>query len=252
MNKGLFYIAVTLSLTTLNVNATSISNNFGLSSPVSTITFDGVSDEQAISQFESLGLTGNILGEDTLFGPGTGADGLAGISGNHFLTRGQDGIGGIELNFTERQNAVAFAFRAFFLDEFEPVSPLSDNRTDITVSAFILELVESPLSFGSDPIFSLQSTLVSSFDTFTRGSSGQGDVFLGFENILFDRITVSGTRPEGNGSGLVGADLAVDNIQFGDQEISPVPVPAAAWLFGSGLMFLFGLRRRTLSATKAA
>lgn len=38
--------------------------------------------------------------------------------------------------------------------------------------------------------------------------------------------------------------VGFDNITFGSSTPSAVPIPAAAWLFGSGLMGLFGLSRR--------
>jgi len=45
-------------------------------------------------------------------------------------------------------------------------------------------------------------------------------------------------------------NVGIDNIDFtlshGDTPPSAVPLPAAAWLFGSGIMSLFGLRHKTL------
>jgi len=48
----------------------------------------------------------------------------------------------------------------------------------------------------------------------------------------------------GVANGLLSNDagIGLDNVTF--EELAPVPVPAAAWLFGSGLMGLFGMARR--------
>ncbi len=56
-------------------------------------------------------------------------------------------------------------------------------------------------------------------------------------NPLYD---LDGVHPNAAGQRLIAA--AVDGAV-----LSYVPIPAAAWLFGSGLILLFGLRRRALS-----
>lgn len=53
----------------------------------------------------------------------------------------------------------------------------------------------------------------------------------------------------GFGTGGQGADLKVRNrsawaVRSGDIGVSAVPVPAAAWLFGSGMIGLLGVARR--------
>jgi len=63
-------------------------------------------------------------------------------------------------------------------------------------------------------------------------------IFLGseFDNILAFSFTY--------GSAAVGFGL--DEFFIDEQGPSPVPVPAAIWLFGSGLITLFGIRRKDL------
>jgi hypothetical protein len=38
----------------------------------------------------------------------------------------------------------------------------------------------------------------------------------------------------------------IDMFAEGGPEVSAIPIPAAAWLFGSGLMGLFAMARRRL------
>ena len=47
--------------------------------------------------------------------------------------------------------------------------------------------------------------------------------------------------------GLRTTDLAIYSIAFDNFSITPVPVPAAIWLFGSGLIGLIGIARRKKS-----
>ena len=63
-----------------------------------------------------------------------------------------------------------------------------------------------------------------------------GDAFFGIvSDTPFDRVDISFFPPEG---GFLGS-FSMDNVYT-----SVVPVPAAAWLFGSGLLGLIGVARR--------
>jgi hypothetical protein len=54
-------------------------------------------------------------------------------------------------------------------------------------------------------------------------------------------------------SDFYGFDFALLSDEIGsDTNIGEVPIPAAVWLFGSGVMGLFGLRRRKLQAAATA
>jgi len=57
--------------------------------------------------------------------------------------------------------------------------------------------------------------------------------YYGFENILFDEIRF--TINDNNNRGFT-----LDNLKY----VSAIPVPAAVWLFGSGLLGLIGVARR--------
>ena len=94
---------------------------------------------------------------------------------------------------------------------------------------------EAAFGFASNPQITTLTALldgniiesisgVTSFDNPLRG-------FYGFENIIFDEIQIAGS------------EALIDNIQF--DNVSSVPVPAAVWLFGFGLMGLIGMRRKS-------
>jgi len=57
--------------------------------------------------------------------------------------------------------------------------------------------------------------------------------YYGFENILFDEIRLSIDSSSRT-------FFTLDNLQY----VSAIPVPAAVWLFGSGLLGLIGVARR--------
>ena len=66
-------------------------------------------------------------------------------------------------------------------------------------------------------------------DTNTSETSGR---FFGFKDILFDEIRFS--------IGHTQRGFTLDNLEY----VSAIPVPAAVWLFGSGLLALIGFARR--------
>jgi hypothetical protein len=83
----------------------------------------------------------------------------------------------------------------------------------------------------------LGDTLIGSefFDTYGQGLGGS---FAGiYFASAFDRIVID-TAAITNGA------FAIDDFRF---EAQPVPIPAAVWLFGSGILGLFGIRRKMRS-----
>lgn len=73
---------------------------------------------------------------------------------------------------------------------------------------------------------------------FTGGSwyadTGTADVSLGANSALLEFIVPSETGPEPTSATTFAIDV----------DVSPIPVPAAVWLFGAGLMGLAGVARR--------
>jgi hypothetical protein len=59
-----------------------------------------------------------------------------------------------------------------------------------------------------------------------------GGRYYGFQDIVFDEIRLSINHPS--------KSFTLDNLEY----VSAIPVPAALWLFGSGLLGLIGLARR--------
>jgi len=92
----------------------------------------------------------------------------------------------------------------------------TDNSNALTFSAF------------------LSGGLVESF-TFTETNCCQTGSFLGFSNILFNEVQVSTSGTH---------SLIMDNLQYSASSPSAVPVPAAVWLMGSGLLGLMGFNRK--------
>lgn len=99
---------------------------------------------------------------------------------------------------------------------------------DVSSAAFswrTLRNTETTFSAFNDNVLVEQFTA----DTNTSLTSGR---YFGFENILFDEIRLS--------IGNADRRFTLDNLQY----ISAVPVPAAAWLFASGLLGLTVFARR--------
>ncbi len=84
------------------------------------------------------------------------------------------------------------------------------------------------------------STLFSATNFLLPGSSTPSSLFFDFGGISANTLIL---YIDTTGLGGNSDNVGLDNIQFG-QSVSAVPVPAAAWLFGSGLIGLVGIARR--------
>jgi len=98
---------------------------------------------------------------------------------------------------------------------------------DVTAAAFSWRTSNTTTTFEAF----YKGSLVEKFTPDTNMSLSGGR-YYGFENILFDEIHLSITDSN--------KAFTLDNLQY----ISAVPVPAAVWLFGSGLLGLVGVARR--------
>ncbi len=85
--------------------------------------------------------------------------------------------------------------------------------------------------FASVDVFGVAGLLGSFNVTVPSGSAGFMGVFSNSD--LITRLTIN----ESNSFDVI------DNVSFG--RVSSVPVPAAAWLFGSGLIGLIGMRKKS-------
>jgi hypothetical protein len=66
--------------------------------------------------------------------------------------------------------------------------------------------------------------------SFAGNQSGRGASYVKITGVVFDEIRFGSTQ--------------LDAFEFSNLSTTPVPIPAAAWLLGSGLLGLFGLARR--------
>ena len=82
-----------------------------------------------------------------------------------------------------------------------------------------------------------------------------GETIIGYENILPGYYTPEGDLSDFDGENVFGTwklivadDASLDTGTLNEfrMNISPVPVPGAIWLLGSGLLGLFGLRKKTI------
>ena len=76
----------------------------------------------------------------------------------------------------------------------------------------------------------------------TTVTSTAGNItFWGKDDANYNSITVNWT--------VAGGTLALDLLVPDDKDnVAPVPIPAAVWLLGSGLLGLVGIRRRSTKA----
>ncbi len=131
---------------------------------------------------------------------------------------------------------------------FTPTSP-STLQFEVTIFANPAELIFANTSLPGDSVFlgfydlDLGGAYVFDSATFEVGTSG-----------TFAAVSESGFDVAGNGSAGSLMDLefyfndptefdGVDTLTM-DARFSAVPVPAAVWLFGSGLIGLIGVARR--------
>jgi hypothetical protein len=111
---------------------------------------------------------------------------------------------------------------------------------------FSIDATDALFSFRTSPTgtstFSafLDGTLQETLFMAATSADSQTGRFYGFTKILFDKITVSANTGAGN--------YNLDNLQFNAAPLSPVPVPAAVWLFGTALIGLVGFSKRRKTA----
>ena len=110
----------------------------------------------------------------------------------------------------------------FSLEFTQPITALGFDYFDSDdTDAFLIRVSNNDQPFNDPP----------------WGPGFVGDAFFGIDSDTpFDRVDISFFPPEG---GFLGS-FSMDNIYT---KTAVIPVPAAAWLFGSGLLGLIGIAR---------
>lgn len=76
--------------------------------------------------------------------------------------------------------------------------------------------------------------------------TGAGGTYTG---PVYDFVSTDWNGDNNAGAGMIDGPFAGFNANFSvNQDVAPVPVPAAVWLFGSGLLGLVGIARRKKKA----
>ena len=215
MNKLYLVGALSVYALTCNAHAGLITFEDLSGVPVGTVVSNQylVSDGVTFTSNPVLGDVGNTLegwildsGANDAFAPGEG-----GTIGNLFIT---DVVGG---NPTGTSTLV--------VEYVSEVGGLSFDLIDIDDSeSYVIEVFDN-----LDNLLSTRSI--------TDGDAQTGDgvvTRIGISAEGIRKLVVTGTKTSGSGFGL-----GFDNFNT-----STVPIPAAVWLFGSGLIGLIGVARR--------
>jgi len=145
---------------------------------------------------------------------------------------------------------------------FDPMFFTSANGNANTQLSVTFELTSSQLFDLAGTVSSLSSSGFSFGQADVSLNSQDGSVSLSFRTPFFDGGTtpfdLSGTlfpniytlnANASIGANVFGLETVSGTADFSfDIQFRPVPVPPAAWLFGSGLLGLIGIARRKKSA----
>ncbi len=129
-----------------------------------------------------------------------------------------------------------------FTDGFDPMLYLYNNDGDLSSDDYITYNDDS----GVDSAYGYSNSLINT--TLAAGDyiAIVGDYSFDDVDILLGYNSDSSNAAINYGSFTLEIETDVANISAVSTEtgVSPVPVPAAAWLFGSGLLGLMGVAKR--------
>jgi len=132
-----------------------------------------------------------------------------------------DGLGNVTLN----PNLTGITWGANFLD-------LNPNALSMQINLQIPIQVGDQLQFGGSAAGSASHAFLEDFRNITVGATGNVDAATGYVDFL-NTATLSIELPQG--LRLSGSDVPESIIRF-----TPVPLPAAVWLFLTGIVGVLG------------
>ena len=185
-----------------------------------------------------------------------GATGWTEFGGGTFTTDGTNGPGAFPNCCSPVANSGVNSFKVF--------STSGGNQSFVATAGDVFTMNGFGLNFGSDPILNVSELLlqIAFFDANgdPAGTLAGGNVAVGLN--LFNSDPLNAATPQDVWTAMgVGTAPAPDNTAevrfivlgllgsggagfFDDVSATQVPVPAAVWLFGSGLVGLVGVAAR--------
>ena len=120
----------------------------------------------------------------------------------------------------------------------------ADFTTPVQAVTFWSYGVQS--AFSTVQLFDINNNLLADVGLLASGS-GHGAYSYGFSGYVSSSLNISRIKVAIYGPDLPAGDAVwFDNFQFSPAAQTPVPLPGAVWLLGSGLVGLIGLKRRFL------
>ena len=125
-----------------------------------------------------------------------------------------------------------------------------------TATGMLTRLVDTDPDSDPTPSWTVSYEIWQDFDTGTAGSLGGG---LLVDSFSFTDAIFSASNPSAwhlttgglFGTGNFELKIATNGANSSTSEISAVPLPAAAWLFGSAVLGFGALRRKQKGSTKS-
>jgi hypothetical protein len=213
---------------------------------VTSVTQGGGNGNDNVTEGWSVTSSGSIFGQDASF-TGTGLAAIdIGVDADRSWSIGDGGL----LQYSDSFGGISGAGSASSYGD-TGFSILVQNNLDTSLnfefsySSFVESYITTAaIVSGEDAVAYAEVSLADSFSDNLLFSSA--DVFVGGPEDAFEAVNraLIFTLKAGESNTIFGT-VYTDGSALG---VSQVPIPAAAWLFGSGLLGLVGLRRKSKQA----